>query len=145
MCKKGDCWLTRYTKKEYNKAKEGFKRCIHQYLTDNDIDDNFNKGIVSTTTSSNFFYDNCGVEYFITLNGLIPIKTVKNIVIFINNNAFIHGLTGSTEPGSTESSTARYGNKVNTENFTADIDFLNYYFNNNRQDLVLLPIFLYSL
>ena len=50
----------------------------------------------------------------------------------INNNAFIHGLTGSTEPGNTKSSTARYSNKVNTENLTVDINFLDYYFNNNR-------------
>ena len=27
--KKGDCWLTRYTKKEHNKVKEGFKRRVH--------------------------------------------------------------------------------------------------------------------
>ena len=49
----------------------------------------------------------------------------------INNNAFIHGLTGSTEPGSTESGTARYGNKVNIENFIVNINFLNCYFNDN--------------
>ena len=47
--------------------------------------------IVSTTTSGNFFYNDYSVEYFMTLNGLILIETVKNIVIFINNNAFVHG------------------------------------------------------
>ena len=98
---------------------------------DNNID-NFNKDIVLTTISGNFFYNNYGIEYFITLNRPIPIKTVKNIVISINNNAFIHGLTGSTEPGSTKSSTVRYGNKVNIKNLMVNINFLNYYFNNNR-------------
>ena len=53
-----------------------------------------------TNTSGNFFYNNYSVKYFITLNRLIPIKTAKNIVIFINNNAFIHSLTSSTEPSS---------------------------------------------
>ena len=145
VCKKGDCWLTRHTKEEYDKAREGFKRYIHQYLVDNNIDNNFDKDIivmvlntsVLTTTSGNFFYNNYGVEHFMTLNRLILIKTAKNIVVFINNNAFVHSLTGSTEPGSTEpsnmeSSTARYNNKVNTENFTVNINFLNCYFNDNR-------------
>ena len=72
-----------------------------------------------TTTSSNFFYNNYGVKHFITLNRLIPIKTIKNIVIFINNNAFIHGLTGSTEPNNIKpsnikSSTVRYSNNTRT-------------------------------
>ena len=129
--KKRDCWLTKYTKEKHDKAREGFKRYVHQYLADNDIDDNFNKNIVPTTTSSNFFYNNCGVEHFITLNRLIPIEIAKNIVMSINNNAFIHGLTGSTEPGSTESGSARYGNKVNIENFIVNINFLNCYFNDN--------------
>ena len=85
-----------------------------------------------------------------TSNRPIPIKTLKNIVISINNNAFIHGLTGNTEPSNTEpsstkSSTARYNNKVNAENLTVNINFLNYYFNNNGQDLALPPIFPYSL
>ena len=66
-----------------------------------------------------------------TLNRLIPIETVKNIVISMNNNAFFHGLTGSTEPGSTESGTVRRGNKVNIENLIVDIDFFDYYFNDN--------------
>jgi hypothetical protein len=67
-----------------------------------------------------------------TLNRLIPIKTAKNIVIFINNNAFIHSLTGSTESGNTEPGTARCGNKVNTENLTLNINFLDCHFDNNR-------------
>ena len=149
MCKKGNCWLIRYTKEEYDKVRKGFKRHIHQYLVDNNID-NFNKDIVLTTTGGNFFYNNYGVEYFMTLNRPIPIETAKNIVIFINNNAFVYGLTGSTEPGGTEpsgteSGIARRGNKVNTKNLTVNINFLNYYFNNNRQDLALLPISPYSL
>ena len=131
MCKKGDCWSTRYTKEECDEARKGFKRCVHQYLVDNNIND-FNKDIILTTTSGNFFYNNCGVEHFMTLNGPIPIETAKNIVTSMNNNAFIHGLTSSTEPGSTESSTARHSNKVNTENLIVDINFLNYYFDNNR-------------
>ena len=142
--KKGDCWSTRHTKEEYNKVREGFKRHIHQYLIDNNIN-NFNKDIIPTTTSGNFFYNNYSVKHFITLNGPIPIKTAKNIVTSINNNAFIYGLTGSIEPGGTEPSTARSNNKgksttyfynnnnnnVNIENLTVDIDFLNCYFDNN--------------
>ena len=49
----------------------------------------------------------------------------------INNNAFIYSFTGSTELNNTKSSTVRYSNKVNTENLIVDINFLNYYFNNN--------------
>jgi len=100
---------------------------------DNNIN-NFNKDITAmvldiltpTTTSGNFFYDDYSVKHFITLNRLILIKTAKNIVTSINNNAFIYGLTSSTEP-----SIVRCGNKVNIENLTVDIDFLNYYFDNN--------------
>ena len=63
MCKKGDCQLTRYTKKEYNEVREEFKRYVHQYFIDNNIDNNFNKDIMAkvlniltpTITSSNFF------------------------------------------------------------------------------------------
>jgi len=84
-----------------------------------------------------------------TLNGLILIKTAKNIVISINNNAFIYGLTGSTEsssiePSSTEPSIARRNNKgknatyfcnndndVNIENLTININFLNCHFNDD--------------
>jgi len=123
---------------------------------DNNINNNFDKDItvVLTTTSGNFFYDDYGVKHFITLNGLIPIETAKNIVTFINNNAFIYGLTGSIEPGGmepggTEPSTARRGNvgnkssnnkgksatyfyndnndDINIENLTVDINFLNCY------------------
>jgi hypothetical protein len=92
---------------------------------DNNIN-NFNKDIVPTTTSGNFFYDNYGVKHFITLNGLILIKTAKNIVTSINNNAFIYGLTSSIEPSGTEPSIARSNDK---ENLTIDIDFLNCHFN----------------
>ena len=87
--------------------------------------------IVLTITSSNFFYNDYSIKYFITLNRLILIETAKNIVISINNNAFVHGLTNSTEPGGTEPSTARRGNKVNIENLTVNINFLDYYFNDN--------------
>jgi hypothetical protein len=140
VCKKGDYWLTRYTKEEYNEAREGFKRRVHQYLADNDIDDDFDKDIVLTTTSGNFFYDDYGVEHFITLNGLILIKTAKNIVMTMNNNAFIYSLTGSTEPSGTEPSIARSNNKGksatyfcdnNPPDLTVDINFLDCHFNNN--------------
>ena len=71
-----------------------------------------------------------------TLNRLIPIKTAKNIVTSINNNAFIYSLTGSIkpssiEPSSTEPSIARHSNKVNIENLTVDINFFDYYFDDN--------------
>ena len=143
MCKKRDYWSTRHTKEEHDEAREGFKRYIHQYLTDNNINNDFNKNIIAivfniltptavpTITSGNFFYNNYSVKHFITSNRLIPIKTAKNIVISINNNAFIHSLTGNTEPSSTEFSTARHSNKVNIENLIVNINFLNYYFNNN--------------
>ena len=107
--------------------------------------------LTPTTTSSNFFYNNYGVKHFITLNRPIPIKTAKNIVMSINNNAFIHSLTNSMEPGgmgpsSTEPSIVRSNNKgksttyfynnnnndINIENLTININFLNYYFDNNR-------------
>ena len=102
---------------------------------DNNIND-FNKDIVPTATSGNFFYNNYSIKHFITSNGPILIKTAKNIVTSINNNAFVHGLTGNTEPSgmepsSTESSTARRSNKVNTKNLTVNINFLNCHFNNN--------------
>ena len=68
MCKRRDCWSTRHTKEERDEAREGFKRRVHQYLVDNDIDDDFDKDMtamaltstpttVPTTTSRNFFYD----------------------------------------------------------------------------------------
>ena len=120
---------------------------------DNNINDNFDKDIVPTTTSGNFFYDDYGIKHFITLNGLILIKTAKNIVTSINNNAFIYSLTSSIEPssmepGSTEPSTARRGNNSNRSgndkgksatylydnnppDLTVDINFLNYHFNDN--------------
>ena len=162
VCKKRDCQLTRYTKEECNEVKKGFKRRVHQYFADNNINDDFNKDIIAiilniltpTTTSGNFFYNDYGVEHFITLDRLILIKTAKNIVIFINNNTYVYGLTSSTEPGSTEPSTAKSNNKgknttyfynnnnddVNIENFTVNINFLNCYFNNDRQDYKCLVI-----
>ena len=114
---------------------------------DNNID-NFNKNIVLTVTSGNFFYNNYSVKYFITLNRLILIKTAKNIIIFINNNAFTYSLTGSIEPSSTEPSTVRRGNignkssnnksksatylyNNNPPDLTININFLDCYFNNN--------------
>jgi len=148
MCKKGDCWLTKHTKEECDEVREGFKRRVHQYLVDNDIDDDFNKDIVLTTTSGNFFYDDYGVKHFITLNRLILIKTAKNIVTFINNNAFIYGLTGNIEPSGMEPGIVRRGNNSNRSsndkgksatylynnnppNLTVDINFLNCHFDDN--------------
>ena len=83
-----------------------------------------------------------------TLNRPILIKTAKNIVIFINNNAFTYSLTGSIEPGNTKPSTAKCGNvgnkssndkgksatyfyNNNPPDLTIDINFLNCHFNNN--------------
>ena len=120
---------------------------------DNDIDDDFDKDITAmalntSTTNGNFFYDDYGAEYFMTLNGPILIETAKNIVTSMNNNAFIYGLTGSTEPGGTEPSIVRRGdvdNKGsndkgkgatylydnNPPDLTVDIDFLNCHFDDN--------------
>ena len=158
MCKKGDYQLIRHIKEEHNKAREGFKRRVHQHLVNNNIND-FNKDIVLTTTSGNFFYDDYGVKHFMTLNGPIPIETAKNIVMFINNNAFVHGLTSSmetssTEPSGIEPSTARSNDKsksttyfcnddnndVNIENLTVDIDFLDCHFDDNGQDYRCLVV-----
>ena len=114
---------------------------------DNNIN-NFNKNIISTATSGNFFYNNYSVKYFITLNRPIPIKTVKNIVMSINNDAFAYSLTGSIEPGNTEPSIVRRGNignkssnnkgksvtylyNNNPPDLTIDIDFLDCHFDNN--------------
>ena len=157
VCKRGDCWSTRHTKEECEEVREGFKRRVHQYLVDNDINDNFNKDIIviavniltptAVSTSGNFFYDDYGIKYFMTLNGPIPIKMVKNIVMFMNNNAFAYSLTGSIEP-SIELSTARHSNNGNRSSndkdksttylynnnppdLTVDIDFLNCCFNDN--------------
>ena len=147
--------ITRQIKEKRNKVKKGFKKCVYQYFIDNNINNNFNINIIAmafniltpttvlTTTSSNFFYNNYGVKHFIILNGLILIKTAKNIVISINNNAFAHSLTSGIEPGGTEPGTAKYGNKefavninldklVNIKNLTVNINLLNCHFNNNR-------------
>ena len=67
-----------------------------------------------------------------TLNGPIPIKTAKNIVIFINNNAFAYSLTSSIKLSGTEPSTVKYSNKVNIKNRIVNINFLNCYFNDNK-------------
>ena len=92
-----------------------------------------------------------------TLNGLIPIKTVKNIIISINNNAFVHSRTGSIKtnsikPNSIKPGTVRSNNKnksttyfynnnnnVNIENLTVNINFLNCYFNKDYRYLVVSP------
>ena len=101
-----------------------------------------------TATSGNFFYNNYSVKYFITLNRLIPIKTIKNIVTSINNNTFAYSLTGSIEPSSIKPSIVRrsnVGNKSsnnkgksatylynnNPPDLTIDINFLNCHFNDN--------------
>ena len=166
MCKKEDCQLTRYTKKEYKEVREGFKRCVYQYFINNNINNNFNKDIIAIVvniltptvvlTSSNFFYNNYSIKYFITLNRLIPIKTAKNIVISINNNTFTYSLISSIK-ASTESSTVRCGNNGNRSsnnkgknatylynnkppNLTIDINLLNCYFNNNGQDYRCLAV-----
>ena len=146
MCKKGDCWSTRHTKEERDAAREGFKRRVHQYLADNDIDDDFDKDITAmaldtSTPSGNFFYDDHGTEHFMTSNGPIPIETAKNIVTSMNNNAFVYGLTGSTEPGGTEPSIAKSSNDKgksatylydnNPPDLTLDIDFLDCHFDDN--------------
>src|SRR6266568_6713608 len=118
---------------------------------DNNIDDDFNKNITAmafntstltiapTTTSSNFFYNNYSVEHFMTLNKLIPIKTTKNIVMFINNNAFAYSLTG-IELGSTEHSTARrvdVGNGSNNDKGKSATYFCDNNDNNNPPDLTV--------
>ena len=145
MCKKRDYWSTRHTKEEYNEAREGFKRYVYQYLTDNNIDDDFDKDIIAmafnistptavlTTTSSNFFYNNYGIKYFITLNRPIPIKTVKNIVISINNNAFIYGLTGSIEPSNIEPDTVRRAN-ISNKSSNNKSKSATYFCNNNKDN-----------
>jgi hypothetical protein len=101
----------------------------------------------TSTPSGNFFYDNHGIEHFMTSNGPIPIKTAKNIVTSMNNDAFAYSLTGSIEPG-TEPSTVRrdnVGNKSsndkgksttylydnNPPDLTIDIDFLDCHFDDN--------------
>ena len=119
----------------------------------NNINNDFNKDITAIilntlTPSSNFFYDDYGIKHFMTLNGPIPIKTAKKIVTSINNDAFTYSLTSSVEPSGTEPSIARHGNNSNRSsnnkgksatylynnnppNLTVNINFLNYYFNDN--------------
>ena len=103
--------------------------------------------LTAVPTSGNFFYNNYSIKYFITLNRLIPIKTAKNIVTSINNNAFTYSLTSSIK-ASIEPSTVRRGNNSNRSSnnkgknttyfynnnppdLTVDINFLNCHFNNN--------------
>ena len=98
-------------------------------------------------TSGNFFYDDHSTKHFITLNGPILIKTAKNIVTSINNDAFAYSLIG-IEPSGTEPSIVRRGNvnskssndkgksatylyDNNPPDLTVDINFLNCHFNNN--------------
>ena len=112
---------------------------------DNDIDDDFDKDITAMAfntstptavpTSGNFFYDDHGIEHFMTSNGPIPIKTAKNIVTSMNNNAFAYGLTGSIEP-STEPSTARRGNDGNRSSNDKDKS-ATYLYDNNPPDLTI--------
>ena len=160
MCKKGDYWLTKHTKEERDKVGEGFKRRVHQYLIDNNINNDFNKDITAialniSTPSSNFFYNDYGIKHFITLNGPIPIKTAKKIVMSINNNAFAYSLTGGAEPSGTEPNngnrssnnkgkSATYFYDNNPPDLTVNIDFLDCHFNDNGQDyrcLVISPFF----
>ena len=102
---------------------------------DNNID-NFNKDIVPTATNSNFFYNNYSVEYVITLNRLILIKTAKNIVMFINNDAFAYSLISSIEPSSTEPSTVRRSN-VGNKSSNDKGKSATYFYNNNPPDLTI--------
>lgn len=102
----------------------------------------------TSTPSSNFFYDDYGIKHFMTSNGPIPIKTAKNIVTSINNDAFAYSLTGSAEPSGTEPSTVRRGNDGNRSSndkgksatylydnnppdLTVDINFLDCHFDDN--------------
>jgi len=151
VCKKEDCWLTRYTKEERNEVREGFKRRVYQYLADNDINNDFDKDITAIAfniltptavpTSGNFFYDDHGIKHFITLNGPIPIKMAKNIVTSINNDAFAYSLTGSIEPGGidpggTEPSIVRRGD-VNNKSSNDKGKSATYLYNNNPPDLTV--------
>jgi len=141
VCKKGDCWLTKHTKEERDEVREGFKRRVHQYLADNNIDDDFDKDITAMalnilTPSSNFFYDDYGIEHFMTLNGPIPIKTAKKIVTSINNDAFAYSLTGGVEPSGTEPSTVRRGDNGNRSSNDKGKS-ATYLYNNNPPDLTV--------
>ena len=102
---------------------------------DNNIN-NFNKNIVLTTISGNFFYNNYNIKHFMTLNRPILIKTAKNIVMFINNNAFAYSLTGSIEPSNTEPSIARRSNIGNKSSNNKGKSII-YFYNNNPPDLTI--------
>jgi hypothetical protein len=101
------------------------------------------------TPSSNFFYDDYGIKHFMTLNGLILIKTAKKIVTSINNDAFTYSLTSGIEPSGMEPSIVRRGDNSNRSSndkgksatylydnnppdLTVDINFLDCYFDDNR-------------
>ena len=88
------------------------------------------------TPSSNFFYDDYGIKHFMTSNGLILIKTAKNIVTSINNDAFTYRLTSSVEPSSTEPSIARRGNNGNRSSNDKGKS-ATYLYNNNPPDLTV--------
>ena len=85
-------------------------------------------------TSGNFFYNNYSVRYFMTLNRLILIKTAKNIVIFINNNAFTCSLTGGIELSSTEPSTTRRSDVSNKSSNDKGKSATYFYDNNNNNN-----------
>ena len=87
--------------------------------------------------SSNFFYNDYGIEYFMTLNGPILIKTVKNIVMSINNNAFAYSLTSSIEPSSTEPSIIRHDNIGNKSSNDKGKSATYYYNNKDPPDLTV--------
>ena len=110
----------------------------------------FNTSMTAVPTSGNFFYDGYSVKHFMILNGPIPIETAKNIVMFMNNDAFAYGLIG-IEPG-TELGIVRRGNNGNQSSnnkgksatyfyddndnnnppdLTVDIDFFDCHFNDN--------------
>ena len=91
--------------------------------------------LTPTTTSGNFFYDDYGIKHFMTSNGLILIKTAKNIVTSINNNAFTYSLTG-IEPSGTEPSIVRRDNIGNKSSNNKGKN-ATYLYNNNPPDLTI--------
>ena len=67
------------------------------------------------------------------LNGLIPIKTAKNIVMFMNNNAFAYGLTGGIKP-SIKPSIARCGDVGNKSSYNKGKSATYFCDNNNNNN-----------
>ena len=96
--------------------------------------------VVPTTTNSNFFYNNYSVKYFITLNRLILIKTIKNIVIFINNNAFIYSLISNIKPSNIKPSTVRHSNISNKSSNNKGKSTIYFYNNNSPSDLLKFAV-----